>query len=179
LFRSTGTTTSNPGAHYRILFDNIDQEANLSIRENDFGQIDAIDFQAQCTTNSYTDIHDGDYIGITMEGAATDTQIVKMWDFGTVEYCVDENGSGGPPQDTGDADGKCDIDGATLIENAFKTPSTWDTATYECSAAEFDTAIASGDITAPGRCGPAARSTGTSSDTEPNIDNFACGDFTP
>jgi hypothetical protein len=152
---------------------------------NDFGGgSEMVMSGGDCDGSGYTDIDTGDFVGITLEidgspPLAVDNQIVRAWDFGTVEYCVDENGSGGPPQDTGDADGKCDIDGETLIENAFKTPSTWGTPTYDCIASDFDDAIVDDDILAAGRCGPSARSSTTTGTSEPNFDNFACGDFTP
>jgi hypothetical protein len=148
--QNNGTPDPNdPGIHYFAFFNNKYNNYSMEHHSTSHGFVDEVKGLDHCSCGSYTDIHDGDYVGITISGTGASTNI-KWWDWG-----------GSLPEDGFD----------------IEDPSTWTSPAEacECIGSEFAANVSEGNrIDVAGDCGPemSSRTSG-----EILFDNFACGDI--
>jgi hypothetical protein len=110
-----------------------------------FSGVDFVTGTTDCSCTWPGDAADGDYMGIHLVGTGQGGTAVSFWDFGST-----------PASDMND-------------------PSTWGTATCECTNAEVG-AVTFTELDTADNCGPFGQASNPAATHEPVIDDFACGD---
>jgi hypothetical protein len=158
------------GNHYEVTFDNDNNKPRFEEHTVNGGNshfyVDDISGLNCTTCDSWIDVGDNDYIGMTLRGTTfgtTEAEDIRVswWDWGSTLIGA---GEGGGDVDLGDT-------------------STWGTATCVCTAADLNTLTGGGqegeNMTAlnnQGWCGPESYAHTAVTANEPNMTTFECGD---